>query len=309
MRLKRVLTLSAVPVAILVAAGTGAGIAHASGMSTPAPSLSITAIGTTSVRLSLPAAERVQVFRPGISPQVYSATLPKGVRTVSGLSAGTAYDVRAANSRGWSDAILFVTTAAQGQAGPAGQQGRVGQQGSAGPAGQQGPAGPAGQQGPAGEDAQALPYGIGEVQVDRNGTGKPSTWAVYSTTLGSPVGDTASGEFEFTCSDVTDGCNISLQAYATAAGYGVYPRIVVTKQDNTTGDIQACEYGDGANNKGGVSALTTAASPVTVGYGSTWDCGGNQTGSPDSAQHLNVPGAAGEGEHYYVQTTWSFLKA
>src|ERR1700722_4802656 len=221
----------------------------------------------------------------GIGSQVYSATLAKGVRTVSGLSAGTAYDVRAANSRGWSEAILFVTTAAQG------------------------PAGPAGQQGHAGEDAQALPYGIAEVQVDRNGSGKPSTWGVYSTTLGSPVGDTASGEFEFTCSDVADGCNISLQAYATAAGYQVYPRIVVTKQDNNTGDIQACEYGDGANNAGGLSALTTAASPVTVGYGSTWDCGGNQTGSPDSAQHLNVPGAAGEGEHYYVQTTWSFVKA
>src|ERR1700722_19880928 len=113
----------------------------------------------------------------GIGSQVYSATLAKGVRTVSGLSAGTAYDVRAANSRGWSEAILFVTTAAQGQAGSAGQQGPVGKQGAAGsagaqgpagPAGQQGPAGPAGQQGHAGEDAQALPYGIAEVQVDRN---------------------------------------------------------------------------------------------------------------------------------------------
>jgi hypothetical protein len=283
MKLKRALTLTAIPVALLVAGGAGAGIAHASSLPTPAPSLSITGIGTSSVTLSLPATEQVQVLQQGTGSQAYLATLAKGAHTVSGLSAGTAYDVRAANSRGWSATILFVTTAAQG------------------------PAGPAGQQGPAGQGAQALPYGIGEVQVDR-GTG-PVTWAVNSTTLGSPVGDTASGEFEFTCSNVTAGCNISLKAYATAAGYEVYPRIVVTKQDNDTGDIEACEYGDGANNEGGLSALTTAASPVTVGYGSTWDCGGNQTGSPDSASYLNVPGAAGEGEHYYVQTTWSFQKA
>jgi hypothetical protein len=37
------------------------------------------------------------------------------------------------------------------------------------------------------------PYGIAEVHVDRHDGNGPVTWATYSTTLGSPVGDTTSG--------------------------------------------------------------------------------------------------------------------
>jgi hypothetical protein len=289
MRLKRALALAAVPVAVVFAAGAGAGIAHASGNPAPGPSLSITGIGATSVTLSLPVAEQVQVYQQGIGSQVYLASLAKGVHVVSGLTAGTAYDVRATIGRGWSDSILFVTTAAPGAQGAPGTPGAPGAPGA---------------------NAQALPYGIGEVLVD-TGSVPVIPWAVYSTTLGSPSpgGDTTSGEFEFTCKNVANGCNVSLQAYATAPGYKVYPRIILTKQDNTTEDVQACEYGDGTDNGGGTAALTNQASAVTVGYGSTWDCGGNEASSPNGAPSINVPGAAGEGEHYYVQTTWSFLKA
>jgi hypothetical protein len=168
--------------------------------------------------------------------------------------------------------------------------------------GAQGPAGP---QGPAGKDAQALPYGIANVQVD--GT----TWATYSTTIGSPVGDTASGAVRFTCKNATDGCNVSLQAYSTASGYAVYPRIILEKEDNSDGAKLTCEYADGTNNEGGVADLTGSAQTVDLGVGSTFDCGSTvQTGTPaDGVDHINVPGASGQGIHYDVFTTLTFTKA
>jgi hypothetical protein len=168
--------------------------------------------------------------------------------------------------------------------------------------------GPAGQGGNQDKNSRAVKYGIGEVLVDRGDGAGAVVWATYSTSLGSPVGDTASGEFVFTCKNVTNGCNVSLQAYATKDGYQVYPRIVLTKQDNTNGYVHGCEYGDGINNEGGLATLTKTPSPITVGYGSTFDCDGNQTGSPDGVSYLNVPGASGQGIHYYVSTTWTFEK-
>lgn len=165
-----------------------------------------------------------------------------------------------------------------------------------------------GAQGPAGKNAQALPYGIANVQVD--GT----TWATYSTTIGSPVGDTASGAVRFTCKNATAGCNVSLQAYSTADGVTVYPRLILEKEDNTNGAKLTCEYADGSTNDGAVTALGTSATDPTVvplAVGSTFDCGSTvQTGSPGGeVLHINVPGASGQGIHYDVFTTLTFKKA
>lgn len=168
--------------------------------------------------------------------------------------------------------------------------------------------GQAGPQGPAGKDAQALPYGIANVQVD--GT----TWATYSTTIGSPVGDTASGAVRFTCKNVTDGCNVSLEAYSTVSGTTLYPRLILEKEDNTNGAKLTCEYADGSTNDGGVTLLGTSATDPTkigLGIGSTFDCGSTvQTGSPQGAVYqINVPGASGQGIHYDVFATLTFKKA
>jgi len=193
------------------------------------------------------------------------------------------------------------------QAGPwnvRGPRGATGAKGATGAAGPQGPAGPAGQ------DAQALPYGIGQVLVDR-GTGA-TAWATYSTTLGSPAGDTESGTFRFTCKNVTDGCNLSVQARATASGYQVYPRVLIIKADNSgTGEIRStCEYADGSDNDGASTAVGTSATPVPLGVGGTFDCGGSQSGTPASGvTDINVPGSAGQGLHYDVFTTLVFAKA
>ena len=211
-----------------------------------------------------------------------------------------------------------VVTASQGPKGDTGPQGPKGDTGATGPQGPKGDTGATGAQGPAGRNAQALPYGIGEVLVDRGSGAAP--WAVYSTTLGSPVGDTASGTFRFTCRNVAAGCNVSVQAYTTASGYRVYPRLLLYKMDNVSENESACEYADGADNDGDPATIGTTATPVELGIGSTLDCGSavqttsssdvtSDPGSGYDVSEINVPGASGEGLHYDVFTTLTFAPA
>ena len=152
-------------------------------------------------------------------------------------------------------------------------------------------------------------YGVGQVWINtKYGT---TQWAQYETVeAGAPGGDQASGEFRFTCT-LADGCDLSLKAYSTADGYTVYPRIVLEKEDNTTGDKLTCEYADGTNNEGGTAALTGTAATINLGVGSTFDCGSTvQTGTPaDGVDHINVPGATGQGIHYDANVTLTFVKA
>lgn len=209
-----------------------------------------------------------------------------------------------------------------GTAGAPGAQGPKGDKGDTGATGAQGPAGPAGKNGTNGTDgtnAQALPYGIGEVLVN-TGTGAVP-WASYSTTLGSPVGDTTSGTFRFTCKNTAGGCDVSVQAYTTASGYAVYPRLLIYKSGPSGNDSQYCEYADGADNDNDPAPVGTSATPVELGIGVTLDCGSTvqTTSSSDvtkdpqgqgfDVSEINVPGATGVGEHYDVFTTLVFVKA
>ena len=153
----------------------------------------------------------------------------------------------------------------------------------------------------------ATTFGVGQVLVD--GT----AWAQYETAeLGAPGGDQASGTFRFTCKKAA-GCNVALSAYSTADGWTVYPRILIQTEDNTNGYKKTCEYADGSNNEGATTALTSKAAAVALGVGSTYDCGSTtQTGTaPDGVTSINVPGDAsgGEGYHYDVFTTLTFIKA
>jgi hypothetical protein len=202
-------------------------------------------------------------------------------------------------------------TGATGPRGPAGPQGPDGDTGATGVQGQQGIPGPQGPQGTAGQNAQALPYGIGEVLVDRGKGASP--WAAYSTTLGSPVGDTTGGSFRFTCNNTANGCNVSFRAYATVQNYFVYPRLLIVKVSQATGAYSDCEYVDGADNENDPGAITTTAAPVQLGIGGTLDCGSTvQTTSsadvtPDKVSgydvsEINVPG----GYYYDVFTTLTF---
>ncbi len=154
----------------------------------------------------------------------------------------------------------------------------------------------------------ATTFGVGQVKVDG------ATWAQYDAAeLGAPGGDGTSGTVRFSCKNATDGCNVSLSAYSTASGWSVYPRLVLEKEDNTTGVKETCEYADGSDNNGATTALgTSATAPTTVplGVGSTYDCGSTvQTNpAPASVTSINVPGATGQGIHYDVFTTLTFVK-
>lgn len=199
----------------------------------------------------------------------------------------------------------FEPPVSQGSRGPAGPRGPRGATGATGPAGPAGPAGPQGLQGPAGPKAPALQYAEGVVLVKR-GSGSPTPWATDSTVLGSPLGfgDTASGEFRFTCSTVKAPCAVSLQAEATEAGVTVYPRILIYKSDINTGQVFGqCEYGDGADNNGSYEGVGNGSpATLTVGIGGSLDCGSSQAYPANgTASEIDVP----EG-YYDVFTTFYF---
>jgi hypothetical protein len=202
----------------------------------------------------------------------------------------------------------FEPPVVQGQRGPAGPRGPKGATGATGPTGQAGPVGPAGPtgpQGPAGPKAPALQYAEGLVLVKRGG-GSFTPWATDSTVLGSPLGfgDTASGEFRFTCSTANAPCEVSLQAEATEAGVTVYPRILLYRTDYVTDNwLGECEYGDGADNNGSYEAVGNGSpAPLTVGIGGSLDCGSSQEYPANgTASEIDVP----EG-YYDVFTTFYF---
>lgn len=181
---------------------------------------------------------------------------------------------------------------AKGDTGPAGPKGDAGVAGPAGPAGAQGPAGPAGANG---TDAQALPYGVAEVKVSRGGAAA-TTWAVYSTTVGSPVGDTTGGTFRFTCNVAQAPCTVALTGAATSEGVTVYPRVDIQTQSLNGGPQTQCEYGDGPTS----GTLTGTASPLTIHIGGSDDCGLN--GPAGALDKITVPAG-----YYDVTSTFQFV--
>lgn len=172
--------------------------------------------------------------------------------------------------------------------------------GPPGPPGPPGPAGPPGPPGPAGTNGVDAPlaYGVGRVNVQR-GAGAATTWAYYSTRLGSPLGadlntttggDVAGGAFRFTCNNTTHvTCRISIAAATMANSAGqtvyVYPRLLIYRQDWINAQEQRyCEYGDGAAEVSGnavyvpvptqVTTSTPTYTPMQIHIGGTADCFG-----------------------------------
>lgn len=178
--------------------------------------------------------------------------------------------------------------------------------GAQGPAGAKGDPGQQGIQGVQGT-AAAPAFGVAEVMIDRPGK-DDAAWATYSAPLlGSPAGDQAQGAFRFTCpASATASCALSLMAHATAAGWQVYPRVLIMRQVAGSGPEVYCEYGDGVNNNPDPGALTTSDATVTLGIGGSLDCGAGQAYPAGGiASAIEVPN---DGSHYDVYTTLVFTK-
>jgi hypothetical protein len=150
--------------------------------------------------------------------------------------------------------------------------------------------GPPGQQGPA---AAPPEYGIAAIDVTRGGS--TTLFAAYSTALGSPVADTTGGVFRFSCSAAQAPCLVSVKAAAlsdTDVGGTVvfYPRVLITKDDETTspiGMVRYCEYADGTGGPGGLTALSKQPLVALPAYESVQlDIGG-------SADCFSPPGPGG----------------
>lgn len=188
-------------------------------------------------------------------------------------------------------------------AGPKGDTGATGATGAAGAKGDTGAIGPAGTNG---TNAQALPYGIALVNVSRGGA-TATTWGTFSTTIGSPVGDTASGVFRMSCSAAKAPCVISVQAYSTTSGVAVYPRLDISRQDTNNAPTGNCEYADGVDNNGssiGVGNGVANVTNVPLGIGGTLDCNAGQTYPTDGiATSISVPAG-----FYDIDATFVFKK-
>jgi hypothetical protein len=181
-----------------------------------------------------------------------------------------------------------------------------GAKGDKGDTGATGATGAKGDTGAAGTNAQALPYGIALVNVSRGGA-TATTWGTFSTTIGSPVGDTASGVFRMSCSAAKAPCVISVQAYSTTSGVTVYPRLDISRQDTNNAPTGNCEYADGVDNNGssiGVGNGVANATAVPLGIGGTLDCNAGQTYPTDGiAASISVPAG-----FYDVAATFTFKK-
>src|SRR3954451_16604150 len=210
---------------------------------------------------------------------------PRGIRGIAG-KAGPAGAQGAQGPAG-----------AQGAQGPAGAKGAdgavgpAGAKGDTGAAGPQGVVGPAGPAGTPGANAPTPEYGLVSVFVDR-GSG-PTRYATFSGPLGSPAGTTIGGTFRVSCTapSATPPCKVSWGAAVISDQAGdavVHPRLLIQKQDTTTGAPSTyCEYADGANNAAGldtiprVPTLTAAVpamrTPLNMGIGGSLDCNGGQT--------------------------------
>lgn len=188
-----------------------------------------------------------------------------------------------------------------------GPKGATGATGATGAKGATGATGAAGTNGTNGTNAQALPYGIALVDVSRGGA-TATTWGSYSTTIGSPVGDTASGVFRMSCSAAKAPCVISVQAYSTTSGVTVYPRLDISRQDTNGVPTGNCEYADGVDNNNSASPELShdAANPsvIKLGIGGTLDCGAGQAYPTDGiATSISVPAG-----FYDVDATFVFKK-
>lgn len=164
------------------------------------------------------------------------------------------------------------------------------QSGVAGPAGPPGPAGPAGPPGAAWSPS----YGIAQVIIDR-GSG-PVPWAVYSTTLGSPVGDDTGGVFRFTCNTT---CTLTTAA-SGPTGTTVWPRLLIHKQPLGGGPSTYCEYLDGATNS---TPFEGMGAPLTMGIGGSYDCPGG-SGPSGTVSAYTVPAG-----YYDVWSSFKFQAA
>jgi hypothetical protein len=152
---------------------------------------------------------------------------------------------------------------------------------------------------------------VAVVRVQR-GTGPQTPWAVYSTELGSPVGDTTSGHFRFTCNPEQAPCKVSVVAKIlsdslTAPGR-VVPRITLFRgggRDTAVEPEFYCEYADGPVNtvtRHPKSDAAPTGDPVTVNIGGSADCG-VASGAGDVTEILVREG------YYDIWSTFQFFQS
>jgi hypothetical protein len=132
---------------------------------------------------------------------------------------------------------------------------------------------------------------------------------VYSTTLGSPVGDTTGGTFRLSCSASQAPCTVAVKAAALSDNAGtitLWPRVLITQDLTGVGTTVFCEYGDGSTGTAPATLTKQPKSasptykPVQLNIGGTADCPGT-TGPAGDVDSISLPVG-----HYNVYGTFVF---
>jgi hypothetical protein len=158
------------------------------------------------------------------------------------------------------------------------------------------------------------------VFVDRGSGTTP--WARYSVALGSPAGTTTGGDFRFTCTPAQAPCKVSFGAAVISNQSGsatIFPRLLIYKQaDLVAAPITYCEFADGANNNAGLDtiprvptladAVIAMQTPLSMGIGSSLDCGSTQPPPSNGVvTEIWVPAASGSDSNFAdVAATFAF---
>jgi hypothetical protein len=160
-------------------------------------------------------------------------------------------------------------------------------------------------------------YGVATVNVSRGHStagvqNAATTWATYSTALGSPVGDNTGGVFRFTCTTVQAPCTVAVAAAVLSDNHDnadFYPRVLIYRQDYVNPASESyCEYGDGSVGAAPVSitaqplTATPTYTPVMINIGGSADCSGPV---PTAGDVSVITVGAG---YYDVHSTFVFVQ-
>jgi hypothetical protein len=85
--------------------------------------------------------------------------------------------------------------------------------------------------------------------IARGTDAEPVIWGLFSTELGSPVGDTTGGTFRFTCTAEHVTCTVTIRASVLSDSNDVpalfHPRILLYRSPSGIDPAYYCEFGDG----------------------------------------------------------------
>ena len=134
--------------------------------------------------------------------------------------------------------------------------------------------------------------------IARGVDAEPVIWGLFSTELGSPIGDTTGGTFRFTCTTAHDDCTVTIRASvlsdSSTAPALFLPRILLYRGGEPDVAVEPalyCEFGDGPLQTIDREPLTENPSDgldLPFNIGGSEDCNGPDPDPPGGADVMRI---------------------